>query len=97
MSIHTHSRESFESFQAEGKLSMRQAAILQWLMANPKAFTDREIAAGMGFFDMNAVRPRITELIQQGILEECDSVRCPVTGKSVRRVRPVFPQTELPL
>jgi len=97
MSVHTHSRESFEAIQAEGKLSRRQAAILQWLLANPRSWTDREIAAGMGYTEMNAVRPRITELVAQGILEESGSIRCPVTGKRVRRVRPVFAQSELPL
>ncbi len=35
---------------------------------------------------MNACRPRVTELIEAGVLVEHDSVRCPVTGKTVRRV-----------
>lgn len=97
MTSHTHSREAYECIRAEGMLSRRQAAILQWLLANPKPWSDREIAAGMGYLDMNAVRPRITELIKIGLLIEVDSVRCPVTGKTVRRVAVVFEQAELPL
>lgn len=95
--MHTHSHLAFEAMQEEGKLSRRKAAILQWLLANPRPWTDREIAAGMGYYDMNAVRPRITELVQSGILEECASILCPITRKRVRRVQPVLQQSELPL
>lgn len=68
------------------KLSERETAVL-------KAFdrlgfsTDREIMQHLGFTDMNAVRPRITALIQSGLLVDTGmNTRCPVTGKRVRRV-----------
>jgi hypothetical protein len=41
---------------------------------------------GMGFSDMNSVRPRITELIEKAKLMEVGSIVCPVTKKRVRRV-----------
>lgn len=97
MSVHTHSHLALEEIKGEGKLSRRQAAILQWLLANPRPWTDREIAAGMGYREMNAVRPRITELVDQGILQECGSVICQVTRKRVRQVQPIFQQGELPI
>lgn len=97
MSIHTHSHMALDDIKAEGELSRRQAAILRWLLANPRPWTDRQIAAGMGYPDMNAVRPRITELIDQGILREAGSITCQVTGKRVRLVSPVIHQGELPL
>lgn len=67
------------------RLSQRAADVLEVVrMFGP--LTDREIVETMGYRDMNAVRPRVTELIEAGILVEHDSVRCPVTGKTVRRV-----------
>ena len=47
----------------------------------------RQIMKALGFTDANTVKPRITELIDKGILEECGSVRDPETGKRVRLVR----------
>lgn len=69
----------------EGRLSKRAAAILAWITeAGPR--TDRQVMQGMGFTDMNAVRPRITELIDANLLMEVGDVTCPTTGKRVRRV-----------
>ncbi len=49
--------------------------------------TDRHVCTFLGFTDMNSVRPRITTLIKRGLLEECGSMRDPLTGKRVRLVR----------
>ena len=49
--------------------------------------TDREIMQALGYKDMNAVRPRITELIKRGFLEECGSMRDPGTKRIVRLIR----------
>lgn len=52
----------------------------------------------LGFVDPNSVRPRLTELIGDGILEEAGSVSDPITHKTVRVVRlrkdPRTPQRE---
>jgi exosome complex RNA-binding protein Csl4 len=64
-------------------------------VAHPQPYTDRQIAAGMGFPDMNCVRPRITSCRQQ-LVRAVDSVRCPRDGKTVRRVTPVKRQADLP-
>ncbi|MGI5848813.1 MAG: hypothetical protein ACOX8Q_01875 [Christensenellales bacterium] len=45
--------------------------------------TAREIAGKLGFADMNAVRPRITELVQDGYLTEAGVVYDPITGRRV--------------
>jgi predicted HTH transcriptional regulator len=78
----------------ESKLSTRAQAVLAWILKHGP-HTDRQVAAGMGFEHRSAVQPRITELIDAGKLMEVCSVRCPVTGKSVRKVdirgqRPLF-------
>lgn len=49
--------------------------------------TDREAMIAARAADPNFVRPRITELIEAGILEESGSRVCPVTGKTVRLVK----------
>lgn len=84
---HFMHRNSIAAYDAEEvKLSARALAVLGYIRIHGPR-TDREIAYGMGFGEnLNAVRPRITELIDAGKLTEVCSVRCPVTGKSVRKV-----------
>jgi hypothetical protein len=65
----------------------RRAIVLGLFQDNPaQAFTDREALARIypGSGDLNMVRPRITELVESGELREVGSVRCSVTGKTVR-------------
>lgn len=97
MSAHVHSLEAWEELRAGRQLSRRQAQILRWLLAHPRPWTDRQVAERLGYFDMNSVRPRITELVKMDLLEEAGAVKCQVTGKRVRLVRPVLQQAELPL
>lgn len=81
--IHEHSRAAYHAELP--RLSRRASAIIAWLEIHPRK-TDREVMLGMGFTDMNSVRPRITEAIDMGKLVEVDEKRCPVTGKTVRIV-----------
>jgi hypothetical protein len=71
----------------EPKLSTRAAAIVEWLEAHGPA-TDRQIMQGMGFRDMNAVRPRVTELLgpPTAKLMEVGDVVDETTNRRVRRV-----------
>lgn len=71
--------------EEEGKLSTREQAVLAWITEHGP-HTDREVMCGMGFTDMNAVRPRISELIEAGKLMEVCTRRCATTGKPVRVV-----------
>lgn len=81
--IHANSVAAYHS--EEQKLGRRALDILFWVRAHGPA-TDRQIARGMGFGDMNSVRPRVTELVETGQLREVDSIKCEVTGRHVRRV-----------
>lgn len=89
MTHHAHHEMHDNSLAAwrseESKLSTRAQAIYDWIFAHGPV-TDREVMRGMGFTEPNAVRPRITELIDQHRLMEVGDVRCPITGKTVRRV-----------
>lgn len=81
--LHDNSLAAYRA--EEAKLSRRAQAVLVWITEHGP-HTDREVMRGMGFTDPNAVRPRITELIEAGKLMEVGDLRCPVTGKTVRRV-----------
>lgn len=81
--MHAHSLAAYR--EERPALSKRAAEVLEVVWAFGP-LTDREIVDTLGYRDMNACRPRVTELIEAGVLVEHDSVRCPVTGKRVRRV-----------
>jgi predicted HTH transcriptional regulator len=82
--IHDNSLESYHS--GLNTFSARQQKVLVALALLHRA-TDRQIMEHLGFSDLNAVRPRITELVQRGILTEAASTRDPITGKTVRLVQ----------
>lgn len=84
--MHTNSIEAYREGNVSGELGKRAALILGKIR-ELGVVTDREVRDVLGFADMNAVRPRITELIRSGHLEEVESITDPVTGRKVRRVR----------
>jgi hypothetical protein len=71
-------------------LTGRRAEIMAWLDVHGPA-TDRQIVEGLfhAGADMNLVRPRVTELLDAGLLAECGKVRDEATGMMVRRVAAV--------
>lgn len=79
--IHENSLAAYRS----DRLSKRAWLVLAYLQQHGP-LTDRQVMEGMGFREPNAGRPRITELIDAGKLTELRSVRCRVTGKTVRVV-----------
>lgn len=68
------------------KLAKRAEQVLAWIWVHGPA-TDRQVMQGLGFTDMNAVRPRISELIDARLVVECGEVRCGVTRQRVRLVK----------
>jgi predicted HTH transcriptional regulator len=90
--MHANSLAAYHS-EAD-RLSKRAWLVLAYITQNgPK--TDRQVMEGMGFKEPNAVRPRITELVDAGKLVEVRSVKCPRTGKTVRVVGIPNPQMQL--
>ena len=88
--MHQNSLFAIQQQRDSGKLSQREQLILQVLENDTLQHlgrTDRMIMTKLGFTDPNAVRPRITEMIEKGWLEECGSTKDPATGMTVRRVR----------
>ena len=82
--IHENSKEAYHKIKPE--LTGRRKEIYLAMLKTGRKMTDREVKEQMGLSDMNAVRPRITELIKSGHVEEVGNVRCPITAKTVRQV-----------
>lgn len=78
--MHVNSREAYRAERTD--LKSRSLAILVEIRKNGPG-TVRQIKDRMGFTEMNAVRPRITELVEDKLLREVDNVKCEVTGKTV--------------
>ena len=73
----------------QGKQELFSKRELEVLVALRKlgSATDREVMIACDFTDMNSVRPRLTELIKDGVIEECGMKMDPVTDRQVRLVR----------
>jgi hypothetical protein len=71
--------------------SERENAILtafEWLgMGTDRECMERLKSQGIIGGDMNEVRPRINELIKEGVLEEFGTCECWYTGQVVRKAR----------
>lgn len=80
MVLMTHTNSFLSSREAE-KYNRRQMILDCYGSA---ILTDREVRDRCGFQDMNSVRPRITELVEEGFLVEGPSVKDEVTGRTVR-------------
>jgi len=63
-------------------LGSRSLNVLAWLKANGPA-TARQIVDGIGFKDMNCVRPRLTELRKLGLVREQEKAKDQLTGINV--------------
>ncbi|NLF40951.1 hypothetical protein GX586_16025 [bacterium] len=81
---------AFRSLDSGG----RRAIILR-AFSEHGAMTDRVLCAVLGFSDMNAVRPRVTELVHAGQVIEERTVCDEVTGRRVRLCRLAPAQLEL--
>jgi hypothetical protein len=90
--MHANSREAYQTLDVG-----RRQAIVRGAYAGHGAMTDRQLCAVLGFSDMNAVRPRITELVIAGQLIECGKVRDTETGRKVRVCRLAPKQLEMQL
>jgi hypothetical protein len=63
----------------------RMRQIIDWLQEHGPA-TDRQLCYGLGFRDMNAVRPRVTELLDSFRLREVGETKDELTGRTVRLI-----------
>lgn len=78
MTMHENSLAAYKSLN----LTERQKEVLAVFSSCGVKMTDRQAAKQLRW-EINRVDPRIGELIDMGVLEECDSVRGPY-GRMVR-------------
>jgi hypothetical protein len=88
--MHENSIQAFSEC-SDVEFNHREQMVMQaYLVARDQGrtcLTDRQVMELLGFTDPNMVRPRITHLVQLGMLEETGDTLCPVTRKTVRLVR----------
>ena len=89
--MHPNSLEAYE--QEKERLGARAFQVLESYAGAP--MTDRDVMKFLRFTDMNAVRPRITELVERGLLVECGKTCDPATGRNVRLTRRPAQQSRL--
>ncbi len=80
MTVHANSIASFVTLSK----TERCRAILTVYRESVRGLTDRQVMEAMGFTDGNSVKPRISEMVDDGRLAEVGKVKCHVTGKTVR-------------
>lgn len=92
--MHKNSRESYEKCKEDDNFTRIVYRIARFYEErNQTAYTDREVRNRMfscGSIpnnDMNMVRPKITNLIREGFLEETGKTLDKVTDRTVRKVR----------
>ncbi len=78
--MHAHSLEAYASLKPDA----RRAAVLAVYRGSTFPLTDRQVMEALGFTDGNAVKPRISELVEDGKLYECGKVKDHITNKTVR-------------
>ena len=83
--LHPHSLEAYYAGQLEA-FTRREQEILTAYTQLGRA-TDRDICHLLGFKDLNCVRPRITKLVRDGVLQEVGTQVCVITGRKVRVLR----------
>ena len=87
MTTHENSTESYETYKAESKPECFRRQIFELLCDTD--MTDRQMMNALKVFDFNNIRPEITRLKQDGLVEEIGKTHCAVTGRKVRICRAV--------
>jgi hypothetical protein len=81
---HVHENSVKTYYESRAKLSERADEVFAVYVGEGCKLTDREVLNALNYTDMNAVRPRITELIDLGLIRECGRVKDTITGRHVR-------------
>jgi hypothetical protein len=91
--IHKNSLAAWHAGERSGYFSDRELEVLNALQSAHRPLRDREIMAACGYAELAKVQPRISTLIDRGVLVEVGRSLCPETGKRVRLVDIAPPAT----
>jgi hypothetical protein len=75
---------AYREHRDTGKLGRQASFILEQM--GDKTYSRRELARHTGL-ELSSVCGRVNELLAIGLLEEVDSRRCSITGKTIHPVR----------
>ena len=78
----THNNSMLSSRQVE-RFNRRRLILSAYDKAG-EPLTDRQVMQLLGFVDKGAVSPRLTELVEEGILKEVGTVEDHLTKRTVR-------------
>jgi len=89
--VHKHSLAAYNQLRNSQQTKLKWAKILGLLINSPP-MTDKQIAKALGYVVLDTimvskVQPRISDLVKEGILEECGDIKCSETNLPVRLVR----------
>jgi len=93
--MHINSLQTY--LEIKPALSGRRLKIFNYIQIHGEC-TDRQIKNGLGLPDMNSVRPRCTELVHEGVLEEKRTIKDTMTNRPCRVLGlPSKPATQMSL
>lgn len=81
--------ECYHAIRGEGKLGKQQSEVLEAIRKG-RDYSLQEISKLTGLA-INAVSGRVNELKESGALEQAETRKCSITGRTVRPVR--LPET----
>jgi hypothetical protein len=81
--VHVNSLAAWHAGERSGFFNDRELEVLQAFHGREPS-TDREIQGRCGYAEVAKVQPRISDLVNKGVLQEVGRKPCPVTGKKVR-------------
>ena len=84
---HENTRQSYRDSRRSGRPYSYRRKIYDVLQQRTEPLTDRQVIEILQESDVNNVRPEITRLKQDKLIEECGKGKCPTTGKTVRLIR----------
>lgn len=82
MVINVNSIDAYYSENDNGRILKRRIMVYN-LILRKEGLTSREIMKELNFNEPNQVRPRITELLQKGLIKEGEKIICEDTKKIV--------------
>lgn len=89
--IHSNSKEAFKAITESGRKENRKRDIIEFFLKDRATyFADYQICFGLGFADLNKVKPRLSEMHKEDVLEEGPTVKSHDGSTPVRtsRIKP---------
>lgn len=84
--IHANSLAAWHAGERSGYFNDRELEVLNALQSANRPLRDRQIMAACNYTELAKVQPRVSDLVDKGVLHKVGRSLCPETGKRVRLV-----------